>query len=62
MFAVAGALPIRELTTGASDRYPSFSPTGGKVIFERAGSVRIVSANGGRAKRLVKGAQPTWGR
>jgi hypothetical protein len=62
LFDVATALPIRELTTGASDRSPSFSPNGRKVIFERSGSVRVISAGGGRAKRLVKGLQPTWGR
>jgi hypothetical protein len=56
------ALPIRELTTGASDGYPSFSPNGRKVTFERAGSVRVIAAAGGRARRLVKGTQPTWGR
>jgi hypothetical protein len=32
------------------------------VIIERAGSVRAIAAAGGRAKRLVKGTQPTWGR
>jgi hypothetical protein len=62
LFDTATALPLRELTTGASDRYPSFSPNGRKVIFERARSVRVVPAAGGRAKRLVKGTQPTWGR
>ena len=62
LFDTATALPIRELTTGASDRYPSFSPDGRKVIFERSGSVRVIGASGGHAKRVVKGAQPTWGR
>ena len=62
LFDVASALPIRELTTGASDRYASFSPDGKQVIFERSGSVRTIGANGGRVKRVVKGKQPTWGR
>ena len=43
---VASALPIRELTTGTSDRYP--------VIFERSGSVRTIGANGGRVKRVAR--------
>ena len=62
LFDTAGALPVRELTGGPSDRYPSFSPSGGKVIYERTGSVRVIAAAGGSAKRLVKGVQPTWGR
>ncbi len=62
LFDVASALPIRQLTTGPSDRYPSFSPDGKTVIFERSGSVRTIGVNGGRVKRVVKGAQPTWGR
>jgi hypothetical protein len=62
LFDTATALPIRELTTGASDRYPSFSPDGRKVIFERSGSVRVIGASGGRVKRVIKGAQPTWAR
>jgi hypothetical protein len=62
LFDVASALPIRELTTGASDRYPSFSPDGKRVIFERSGTVRTIGVDGGRAKRVIKGVQPTWGR
>jgi Tol biopolymer transport system component len=62
LFDVGSALPIRELTTGPGDRYPSFSPDGRKVVFERSGSVRAIGASGGRAKRLVTGVQPTWGR
>ena len=62
LFDVASALPIRELTPGPSDLYPSFSPNGRSVIFERSGSVRTIGASGGRAKRVVKGTQPTWGR
>ena len=62
LFDVASALPIRELTPGPSDLYPSFSPNGRSVIFERSGSVRTIGASGGRVKRVVKGTQPTWGR
>ena len=62
LFDVATALPIRQLTTGASDRYPSFSPNGKTVIFERSRSVRTIGVNGGRVKRVVNGTQPTWGR
>jgi WD40-like Beta Propeller Repeat len=62
LFDVSTALPVRELTTGASDLYPSFSPDGRRVIFERSGSVRTIGVNGGRVRRVVKGVQPTWGR
>jgi hypothetical protein len=62
LFDVASALPIRELTTGARDLYPSFSPDDNKVIFERSGRVRTIAVNGGPVKRVVRGIQPTWGR
>jgi hypothetical protein len=32
------------------------------VIFERAGTVHVIAAGGGGARRLVQGIQPTWGR
>ena len=62
LFDTATALPVRELTTGASDRYPSFSPDGRRVIFERSRTIRTIGVNGGRARRVVKGSQPSWGR
>jgi hypothetical protein len=62
LFDVATYTPIRELTRGPRDLYPSFAPDGRRVIFERAGSVRTIPAAGGRVRRVVKGVQPTWGR
>jgi hypothetical protein len=65
LFATATALPVRDLTAGAKDLYPSFAPTGGAVAFERAGSVWRVRAQGGggNARRVLRKArQPTWSR
>ena len=62
LFGVGTALPVRELTSGPSDAYPSFSPDGRAVVFQRGGAVHVVRTGGGRARRLVRGLQPTWGR
>ena len=62
LFDTVTALPIRELTPGPAALYPSFSPDGRRVVFERDGTVRVIGVDGGRPRRLVKGAQPTWGR
>ena len=45
LFDVASALPVRELTPGPRDLYPSFSPDGKRVIFERARSASARSAS-----------------
>ena len=52
----------QRLTHGGTYSRPSISRSGRKVIFERAGSVRVIATAGGSARRLVKGTQPTWGR
>ena len=62
LFRLAGALPLRELTNGPRDAYPSFSPHGRRVAFDRGGSIFTVSASGGPPRRLVAGRQRTWGR
>jgi hypothetical protein len=61
LFGVGTALPVRELTAGPADAYPSFSPDSRSVVFERAGRVRVVRVGGGRARSVVRGTQPTWG-
>jgi Tol biopolymer transport system component len=61
LFAPGTALPVRELTPGPDDAYPSFAPDGKAVIFERDGVVRRVPVGGGAPRRVVRGRQPTWG-
>jgi dipeptidyl aminopeptidase/acylaminoacyl peptidase len=63
LFDTATAAPVRDLTTGPGDLYPSFDPTGRSVAFERSGAVWVVPARGGKARRLIRRArQPSWSR
>jgi Tol biopolymer transport system component len=61
LFAPGTALPVRTLSQGPDDAYPSFAPDGKSVIFEHDGVVRRVPVGGGAARRVVRGKQPTWG-
>jgi hypothetical protein len=63
LFDTSSAAPLRDLTAGPADLYPSLSPDGRRVAFERRGAVWTVPTAGGRARRLLRGArQPTWSR
>jgi hypothetical protein len=62
LFDVATALPLRTLTPGPGDAYASFSPDGKSVVFERGSWVYRVPVAGGKAKRVLRGRQPAWGR
>lgn len=62
LFEVGTALPVRTLTPGPADGYASFSPDSRRVVFERGGAVYRIAVAGGRARRVVRGRQPTWGR
>jgi Tol biopolymer transport system component len=63
LFDTATAAPIRDLTRGPNDLYPSFAPNGKMVAFQRRGSVMTVRVSGGRPRRLARRAtQPTWSR
>ena len=56
-----GAL-IRNLTHGTSDQYPSWSPNGGSIAFQRGTGIYTVPSPGGTPKLIVKsGKDPTWG-
>ncbi len=41
--------------------YPSYSSDMHWIAFEAGGNVFVVSAEGGEARRLVKGRRPVWG-
>lgn len=61
LFNAATAAPVRDLTAGPGDLYPSFAPNGKVVVFERSGAIWTVRTSGGKPKRLLRGArQPTW--
>ena len=60
-FDTITAAPVRDLTTGPNDLYPSFAPSGRAVAFERRGAVWVVPAKGGKARRMLRRArQPAW--
>jgi len=61
LFDVSTAAPVRDLTAGPGDSYPSFAPNGKLVAFERRGAIWTVRASGDKPKRLLRGArQPAW--
>ena len=63
LFDATSAAPVRDLTAGPNDLYPSFAPSARAVAFERSGAVWTVPTGGGNAKRLLRRArQPTWSR
>jgi hypothetical protein len=63
LFDATTAAPVRDLTDGPNDLFPSFAPNARAVAFERGGAVWSVPARGGKAKRLLRRArQPTWSR
>jgi WD40-like Beta Propeller Repeat len=61
LFDTASAAPVRDLTAGPGDLYPSFAPNGRTVAFERGGAVWTVRTSAGKPRRLLRRArQPTW--
>jgi len=61
LYDVASAAPVRDLTAGPGDSYPSFAPNGKSVAFQRGGGVWTVRTSGGKPKRVLRGArQPAW--
>lgn len=63
IFKVADGSLVRVLTSGPDDEYPSYLGSGGgKVVYECGASICVVSAGGGKVKRIIrKGSYPTWG-
>jgi hypothetical protein len=57
--AATGAL-VRSVTTGAHDSQPSWSPDGKQLAFTRGGSLYVVAATGGTARKIAAGVQPVW--
>jgi dipeptidyl aminopeptidase/acylaminoacyl peptidase len=59
--AAADGSIVRLTTNSVSDRSPSWSPDGSRIAFERAGSIWVMRANGGRAREVVSGGRsPAW--
>jgi hypothetical protein len=53
---------LRDLTSGAADSHPAFSPDGKQVVFVRGHDIYVVKTFGGRARLLRRGGnEPTWG-
>jgi hypothetical protein len=51
---------LRELDAGSGDNWPTFSPDGQFVLFDRGGTIYKVPTGGGTATVLVAGSQATW--
>src|SRR6185295_15553566 len=60
VYDTATAAPVRTLTAGG-DAHPSWSPDGKRIAFERGNDIYVVSAGGGKARRVLRGGgQPVW--
>jgi Tol biopolymer transport system component len=59
VYVRGGAGKARVLTRNGGNE-PSWSPHGRSIAFTRKGSVHVVAATGGRARRLTKGFNPVW--
>jgi WD40-like Beta Propeller Repeat len=60
IYDTATAAPVRQLA-GGENTQPTWSPDGLRLAFERGGDVYTVLSGGGRAHRVLRGAdQPTW--
>jgi hypothetical protein len=52
---------VRSVTAGRDDSQPCWSPDGKRIAFTRGRSIYVVSAAGGRARRIAAaGIQPVW--
>jgi WD40-like Beta Propeller Repeat len=51
---------LRQLDAGSRDNWPTFSPDGQFVLFERSGTIYKVPTSGGTATQFVAGSEPTW--
>lgn len=59
LFDPATGRPVRTLTRKVSST-PSWSRDGKRVAFTSGGSIWVIPAKGGRARRVTKGVQPVW--
>jgi hypothetical protein len=60
LYDAGTATAVRTLATGENTQ-PTWSPDGRRLAFERGGDVYTVGAGGGRAHRVLRGAeQPVW--
>jgi hypothetical protein len=65
LYSAGTAQLVRNLTHGQHDSYPTWSPDGSLIAFNRGHSIYVIHADGsdaGRPRLLVRsGIQPTWG-
>lgn len=63
LYDIASGQKVRDLTTGAGDGLPTFSPDGGRIAFNRGGDIYVLALDGapGSERRIVAGGlQPVW--
>jgi hypothetical protein len=60
IYDTATAAPVRQLVAGENTQ-PTWSPDGKRIAFEHGGDIYVVSAAGGKARRVLRGGQqPVW--
>jgi dipeptidyl aminopeptidase/acylaminoacyl peptidase len=62
LYDITTGQPLRQLTSGAGDGLPTFSPDGRRIAFNRGGDIYVMPVDGGPGseRRIVAGLQPVW--
>lgn len=48
------------LTTAQGDRYPSFSPDGGRIAFMGQDGIQVINRDGSNRRTITQGEDPAW--
>lgn len=48
------------LTTAQGDRYPSFSPDGGRIVFRGQDGIQVINRDGSNRRTITQGEDPAW--
>lgn len=50
----------RSLTAAQGDRYPSFSPDGGRIAFSSQDGIQVINRDGSNRRTITQGEDPAW--
>lgn len=48
------------LTTAQGDRYPSFSPDGGRIVFKGQDGIQVINRDGTNRRTILQAEDPAW--
>jgi pSer/pThr/pTyr-binding forkhead associated (FHA) protein len=49
-----------QLTSAQEDRYPSFSPDGGRIVFHGRDGIQVINRDGSNRRTITQGEDPAW--